>query len=122
MPGSESPEQRSSFEERLRAARARRGDGDGPQGTGRHMPRGMGLALRLGVEIVSALIVGVGIGWYLDRWLGTAPFLLVLFFFLGAAAGVLNVFRTVSGIGLAPGYRRRDQQGDEDSGGHSGGE
>ena len=86
------------------------------------MPRGMALALRLGVEIVSAIIVGVGIGWYLDRWLGTAPFLLVLFFFLGSAAGVLNVFRTVSGIGLAPGYRRQRQRGDEDSGGQSGGE
>jgi ATP synthase protein I len=52
-----------------------------------------GFAFRIGVELVSALLVGAGIGWLLDRWLGTTPFLLLLFFFLGAAAGILNVFR-----------------------------
>lgn len=52
-----------------------------------------GFALRAGVELVAALVVGGGIGWLLDRWLGTGPFLMVLFFFLGSGAGMLNVFR-----------------------------
>jgi ATP synthase protein I len=52
-----------------------------------------GFAFRIGVELVVALVVGAGIGWLLDRWLGTGPFLFLLFFFLGAAAGILNVFR-----------------------------
>jgi ATP synthase protein I len=45
------------------------------------------------VEVVSALVVGVGIGWALDRWLGTWPWLFLVFFVMGSAAGVLNVYR-----------------------------
>ena len=48
-----------------------------------------------------SLIVAIGIGWWfgrlLDRWLGTSPWLMDLFLLLGLAAGVLNVYRTVSG-------------------------
>lgn len=116
MSGSESPERQASFEERLEAARARRETGNRPGATGQQTSqRGLGLAFRVGVEIVSALILGVGIGWGLDRWLETAPWFLVLFFFLGSAAGVLNVYRTVSGIGLGPGYRRPDRNGNQDA-------
>jgi ATP synthase protein I len=62
---------------------------------------GFGVAFRIGVELVAALIVGVGVGWLLDRWLGSKPWFLIVFFFLGAAAGILNVYRAASGIGLA---------------------
>ena len=61
---------------------------------------GLGMALRTGTELVSALIVGVGIGFFLDKWLGTTPWFLVVFFFLGAAAGILNVYRAASGQGF----------------------
>ena len=66
---------------------------------------GLGLAFRTGIELVSALAVGVGIGFLLDKWLDTTPWFLLVFFFLGAAAGFLNVYRAASGIGLAPGYK-----------------
>lgn len=61
--------------------------------------------MRIGVEIVAALIVGVAIGYFLDRWLGTKPWFLLLFFVLGAAAGFMNVFRVVGGLGGQVGYR-----------------
>lgn len=54
----------------------------------------LGLAFRLAVELVAGLVVGGAIGWFLDRWLGTLPIFLLLFFGLGTAAGILNVFRT----------------------------
>lgn len=57
---------------------------------------GMSLAMRAGSEFISAIIVGAGLGWALDRLLGTNPFLLILFFFLGVAAGVWNVIRQTS--------------------------
>lgn len=82
---------------------------------------GLGLAFRTGIELVSALAVGVGIGFLLDKWLDTTPWFLLLFFFLGAAAGFLNVYRTASGIGLAPGYKtppeRNAEQVDEQKNG-----
>ena len=54
----------------------------------------LGQALRLGVELVAGVAVGGFIGWALDRFFGTAPFLMVVFLTLGAAAGILNVVRT----------------------------
>ena len=83
---------------------------------------GFGMAMRVGVELVAALVVGVGIGLLLDRWLGTAPLFLVVFFFLGAGAGILNVYRAASGIGLAAGYARppRNETGDGDEGPNGG--
>lgn len=67
---------------------------------------GMGLAVHIVVELVVALVVGVGIGLLLDNWLEIAPLFLVVFLFLGAVAGFLNVYRLVSGVGLAVGYQK----------------
>lgn len=64
------------------------------------------MAMRIGVELVAGVAVGAGIGYFLDRWLGTGPWLLILFFFLGAAGGMMNVYRAATGEGLRMGYRR----------------
>ena len=54
----------------------------------------LGSAFKLGTELVAAVAVGTIIGFILDSWLGTTPWLIVIFFFVGAAAGMLNVIRT----------------------------
>lgn len=54
----------------------------------------MGTAFRISTELVAGLLVGGLIGWQLDKWLGTSPVLLLVFFLLGAAAGIMNVIRT----------------------------
>jgi len=54
----------------------------------------MGSAFKLGTELVAAVAVGTIIGFILDSWFDTKPWLIVIFFFLGAAAGMLNVIRT----------------------------
>ena len=56
----------------------------------------MGSAFKLGTELVAAVIVGTIIGFILDNWFGTKPWLIIIFFFLGTAAGILNVFRTAN--------------------------
>ena len=56
----------------------------------------MGNAFKLGTELVAAVGVGTIIGFILDSWFGTKPWLIIIFFFLGAAAGILNVFRTAN--------------------------
>ena len=56
----------------------------------------MGIAFKLGTELVAAVVVGTIIGFILDSWFGTKPWLIIIFFFLGAAAGMLNVIRTAN--------------------------
>ena len=69
---------------------------------------GLGLAIRLGLDFVAGVVVGVGIGLLLDWWWGTKPLMMILFLLLGAAAGTFNVIRTASGYGGAVGYRPSD--------------
>ncbi|MBU8541102.1 AtpZ/AtpI family protein [Falsiroseomonas tokyonensis] len=89
------------FEQRLRQARARQGMDPPPGRKGALPASGWGIGFRAGVEVVSALIVGVAAGWFLDRWLGTWPWLFLLFFVFGSVAGVMNVYRLFSPRGAA---------------------
>jgi ATP synthase protein I len=92
-----------SFEERLKAARSRQGldapppmSGTRSDDMGGISPNGMspwGIGLRVGIELVSALVVAVAIGYGLDYWFGTRPILTAVFVLLGGAAGILNVWR-----------------------------
>lgn len=59
-------------------------------------PSPMGIALRFSSELVTALLLGGGIGWGLDWLFGTRPILLIVFFMLGAAAGIRNVMRSAA--------------------------
>ena len=54
----------------------------------------MGFAFKLGTELVAAVVIGTIIGFILDSWFGTKPWLIIIFFFIGSAAGMLNVVRT----------------------------
>ena len=56
----------------------------------------MGNAFKLGTELVAAVGVGTIIGFILDSWFDTKPWLIIIFFFLGAAAGMSNVIRTAN--------------------------
>ena len=99
------PDGRQSIDDldaRLKEAQAREAKpgGSAPSST----TSGLGVGLRIGVEMVSALAVGLAIGWGLDRWLGTKPWLMVVFFFLGAAAGILNAYRASTGMDDSVGF------------------
>ena len=56
----------------------------------------MGSAFKLGTELVAAVAVGTIIGFILDSWFDTKPWLIIIFFFLGAAAGMLNVIKAAN--------------------------
>ena len=51
----------------------------------------MGSAFKMSTELVSAVVVGTIIGFILDNWFGTKPWLILIFFFIGVVAGILNV-------------------------------
>ena len=54
----------------------------------------MGTAFKMSTELVSAVVVGTIIGFILDNWFGTKPWLILIFFFVGVAAGIMNVVKT----------------------------
>ncbi len=56
----------------------------------------MGNAFKLGTEFIAAVMVGTIIGFILDSWFDTKPWLIIIFFFLGAAGGMLNVIRAAN--------------------------
>ena len=58
----------------------------------------LGFGLRVGIELIAALCVGLALGWLADRFVGTRPWGLIAGFFLGSAAGMANVFRAVQGM------------------------
>ena len=70
---------------------------------------GYAKGFRLSSELVAGVVVGAGIGWLLDRWLGVSPWGLIVFLLLGFAAGVLNVMRSaglIAGPALDEGTRQ----------------
>jgi len=70
--------------------------------------------LRASAELIGGIVAGGLIGWYLDKWLGTQkPVMFVLFFLLGAAAGILNVIRSAMREKTPPAPSVRDDD-DED--------
>jgi ATP synthase protein I len=49
----------------------------------------------LGLILPSAIAVGLFFGYFLDRWLGTDPWLLLTFTVLGIVSGLLSLFRAL---------------------------
>jgi ATP synthase protein I len=112
MPQRDERDELEALEGRLK--RLRGSSADQPRAKRVGDPRsGFNLAARVGVELVAALLVGGGLGYLLDGWLGTRPWLMVVFFVLGAAAGMLNVYRVMQGLGQSVGYRDRLKPGDK---------
>ena len=58
----------------------------------------IGAAFKLSTEMVAAVIVGTIIGFILDNWFGTKPWLILIFFFVGVIAGILNVIRSAKSM------------------------
>jgi len=54
----------------------------------------LGKALKISTELVAAVFVGAIMGFILDSWFDTKPLLTICFFFMGVAAGILNVFKS----------------------------
>jgi len=80
----------AEIEERLRRAREKRDEVRQVEAPNSKL----GIAFRLVTELMAAVIVGGAIGWGLDRILGTGPFLLIVMFMVGVAAGIFTVVRT----------------------------
>jgi ATP synthase protein I len=58
----------------------------------------LGAVSAVGIAFVLAVVIGFGVGYLLDRWAGTSPLFVIVFFFFGVAAGIVNVVRTVNAV------------------------
>jgi ATP synthase protein I len=97
------------FDERLRRAReSARLPEDDEEAKGPARASIGGAGVQVGVELVAGVIGGGLIGYWLDRWFETWPVLFLIFFFLGAAAGMLNAYRYVRRISNVPEERSKD--------------
>ncbi len=95
----EPPDEEAQLSARLQRLGERLASADRPSENAsgsRETARGAGFArgFQLSSELVGGVVVGAGIGWGLDHWLGTTPWGLIVFVLLGFAAGVLNLMRT----------------------------
>ena len=61
-------------------------------------PSSIGTAFKMSTELVSAVVVGTIIGFILDKTFGTKPWLILVFFFVGVIAGIVNVFKSAKNM------------------------
>jgi ATP synthase protein I len=104
-PGHISPADRDALRQRASELGAKL-----EQAKHRHAPssrgdqgRAMGQGMKAAAELIGGVVVGGVIGWFLDQWLGTRPWLFILFFMLGTAAGMLNIVRSANQQKTPPG-------------------
>ena len=64
----------------------------------KHNPSPIGSAFKLSTELVSAVAVGTIIGFILDKTFGTKPWLILIFFFVGVIAGIINVIKSAKNM------------------------
>ncbi|WP_269932082.1 AtpZ/AtpI family protein [Aminobacter sp. HY435] len=100
---------RRDLEATLAARRPQRDEAvEGAESNGK---AGYGQALKMSSEFIAGIAVGVGLGWFVDRFAGTSPWGLIVFLLLGFGAGVLNVLRSagvVADAGIRPPEGRPD--------------
>jgi len=61
--------------------------------------KALGELSTVGMTLVLATLIGLAGGYYLDKWLGTSPWLTMIGLGFGIAAGIVNLFRTVNRAG-----------------------
>ena len=61
-------------------------------------PSSIGTAFKLSTELVSAVVVGTIIGFIFDKTFGTKPWFILIFFFVGVVAGIINVIRSAKNM------------------------
>lgn len=93
--------------ERLGQAQAQRAEPKATGGDDAGQQQALAIGFRIGIEFVVSIGVATGLGWAIDRVLGTRPFAIIILFFLGVAAGMLSVYRAITGQGSSVGFRRR---------------
>lgn len=101
-----SPEE---LDRKIREARQKADQASQPRSKGTKVDGGAAAqALRVSIELVSAVVVGGLLGYFIDKWLGSAPWAMIIFFFLGFAAGFMNIYRSQTGQEFKIGFKKEE--------------
>ena len=112
MSDHQPPPNIDEFNARLKAARDERTEKEQAAVDRRQASKGAGIGMRIGIELLAAVLVGGGIGLFIDRWLNTAPIFMLAFVVLGFAAGVMDVLRILKGLDTSVGLGRAIREKD----------
>lgn len=93
MTQDDGPPPFSEFDARLKRLQAGGRKEAADEREGERAPMGFGSGLTAGIELIAGVAGGLLLGWGLDAWLETRPLFLIVFFVLGAGAGMLNAYR-----------------------------
>ncbi len=109
---SQTPPSLESVEARLAVVREERAVKAAKEQSQANQRQGLGLGMRVGIELLASVLAGVGIGLLLDNWLETMPIFTLAFVSIGFAAGVMNTLRVSRGldekIGLGRAVREKE--------------
>ena len=104
MPEDDNLPSLKDFEKRLEATRKRTAPPDPHEGNaGRGISGSLAQAMRVGMEMFAALLVGGAIGWFLDDWWGTRPWVMLVCLIFGFSAGIQNAYRVSRRLMKDPG-------------------
>jgi ATP synthase protein I len=107
-PGeAELSERLRQLEERLGAARAEEAADAAKTAAQGSDASGLGSAMRLSTEFIAGVIAGAGLGWVVDRLLGTSPWGFIILLLLGFVAGIMNAMRSAGMLGTSPGKKKQ---------------
>ena len=87
---------KDSFKTRLEIAKGKISKKNTPKN--KKTPTSIGLAFKMSTELISAVVVGTIIGFILDNTFGTKPWLILIFFFVGVVAGIMNVIKSAKNL------------------------
>ncbi len=106
MSDHQRPPDIEDFNARLKAAQNERTEKEQAGVSRREASQGAGIGMRIGIELLAAVLVGGAIGLFIDRWLNTTPIFLLAFVVLGFTAGVMDVLRILKGLDTSVGLGR----------------
>ncbi|PLX92833.1 MAG: magnesium transporter [Desulfuromonas sp.] len=58
----------------------------------RELYKSLGFLSSVGICMVASILIGMAMGYYLDQWLGTKPWMLLIFLGFGIVSGFRNIF------------------------------
>jgi ATP synthase protein I len=92
------PERLQELDARLKAARERIEGSSGKERQAAADSRLAAAGWRMSLELVVGIVFGLGLGWLIDYGLGTKPWFMIIFMFLGLGAGITNIMRTARNL------------------------